>query len=267
MEWIALGLALLLVLYILVNKLNNRSIEPVSPPIIIAHRGSSGACPENTYSAFDQALEDGAEMIELDIQLSMDGELMVIHDRSLERTTNCEGLVDNYTKDELIKLDAGTWFSKVFCEERIPVLDEVLEKYNGKIGFLIEVKYPKEQPEIGQKLKTTLEDFSGRKKGKHLIIVQSFDKEFLLSFNKMMPNLPLGLLIKKLPNLKEIERLSGYISYLNPKYTIVTKRFIQTIHEHSMKCIVWTVRTKNVKKKIHQMNVDGIATDYPEWYK
>ncbi|WP_163102120.1 glycerophosphodiester phosphodiesterase [Peribacillus alkalitolerans] len=267
MDWFLIGLAALLVLYIFAKKRTDKNVPLINSPIVIAHRGSSGACPENTYSAFDQAVEAGAEMIELDIQLSKDGELMVIHDRLLDRTTNGQGNVADYTRDELLQLDAGAWFDAKFSEEKIPVLQEVLERYNGKIGFLIEVKYPQDQPGIGTKLRTTLQNFLETKEGNHPLIVQSFDDAFLRDFNKMMSNIQLGLLIRKQLSLKEVEHFSTHISYLNPKYTVVTPGFIKIIHKHGMKCFVWTVRSKRIKEIIQKMNVDGIATDYPEWYK
>jgi glycerophosphoryl diester phosphodiesterase len=266
MEWLFLGLAGLLV-FTIFKKVIFKNAPLMNSPIIIAHRGKSGTCPENTFLAFDQAVETGSNIIELDIQLSKDGELMVIHDRLLDRTTNGKGIVAQFTQDDLLKLDAGSWFDKKFSNEKIPLLGEVLERYNGKIGFLIEVKYPQEQPGIGRKLSTTLLNFLQIKEGNHALIVQSFDYEFLREFNKIMPNIQLGLLIRRKPSLKEMKLYKNNISYLNPKYTIVTPGLIQTIHEQGMNCFVWTVRSKKVKEILQKLNVDGIATDYPEWYK
>src|SRR5690606_1278247 len=90
----------------------------------VAHRGAAGYCPENTFASFDRALEMGADYLEIDVQLSKDGEIVVIHDPLVDRTTNGKGRVASYTFNELHKLDAGSWFSTEFADERIPAFNE-----------------------------------------------------------------------------------------------------------------------------------------------
>src|SRR5687767_9211054 len=94
---------------------------------IFAHRGSSKDCPENTMAAFKKAYQDGADGIELDVQLSKDGIPVIIHDEKLDRTTNKKGNVFSYAYNELTKADAGSWFSKTFAGEPVPSLQELLE--------------------------------------------------------------------------------------------------------------------------------------------
>src|SRR3981081_1641417 len=93
---------------------------------VIGHRGAMGHCPENTFASFERGLELGADWIELDVHLSRDGALMVIHDETVDRTTNGSGLVQEHTLAELKELDAGAWFSPAYGGQRIPTLDEVL---------------------------------------------------------------------------------------------------------------------------------------------
>lgn len=108
--------------------------------IVVGHRGSSGDAPENTIASFSKAIDDCADMIEADIQMSRDGQIMVIHDKTLERTTNGSGLVKDFTLDELKKYDAGGWFDKRYEGERIPTLDELIELIKGKAYLNIEIK-------------------------------------------------------------------------------------------------------------------------------
>src|ERR687886_2515618 len=93
---------------------------------VVGHRGAMGHCPENTLASFERALELGADWIELDVHLSRDGALVVIHDESLDRTTDGHGLVKDHTLAELKRLDAGAWFGAAFAGQGIPTLDEVL---------------------------------------------------------------------------------------------------------------------------------------------
>lgn len=98
----------------------------MNSPLIIAHRGASKQAPENTMSAFQRALELGADGIELDVHMSADGYLVVIHDETADRTSNSNGLIKDKTLSELKSLDFGSWFSEDFKDEKIPELEEVL---------------------------------------------------------------------------------------------------------------------------------------------
>lgn len=106
----------------------------------IAHRGASGYAPENTFAAFDIAAEMNADFIELDVQLTKDGQIVVIHDDKVDRTTDGSGFVKDFTLKKLQSLDAGSWYGAEFKGERIPLLEEVLKRYHSEIGFLIELK-------------------------------------------------------------------------------------------------------------------------------
>ncbi len=106
----------------------------------IAHRGASALAPENTMAAFAMAVELGADAIELDLHVSRDGELVVIHDHTLDRTTDGEGPVHTRSLQELKRLDAGRWFGESFAGQRIPTLAEVLDRFSGKIPLALEIK-------------------------------------------------------------------------------------------------------------------------------
>src|SRR6516225_6317825 len=117
------------------------------PPFTSAHRGHSAAAPENTLAALSAAWQAGATVAEIDLRMTADGELVLMHDRTLDRTTTGHGPVSQSSLAELKRLDAGTWFAPAFAGEPIPRFDEVLEWSRGKIGLLVELKiFPERDP-------------------------------------------------------------------------------------------------------------------------
>lgn len=249
------------------RKSNRYHPSSISKPLIIAHRGASGTFPENTHVAFQAAVEHGADYLEFDIQLSKDQEFVVIHDQTLERTTNGKGKVSDYMLNQLETLDAGAWKGAKFSGERIPTLTEVLNKYHKKIKLLIEVKHSKNHRIVAELLAEQLKLFSFEEKR---IIVQSFDYEFLNEFKKQMPEMPLGILIRHQYNGIKNQQLRDYATFadfINPKITMASENLITRIHEHHANCIFWTIKNKQQAQKILKLNPNGIATDYPEWFK
>lgn len=236
----------------------------------IAHRGASGYAPENTMASFVKAFDMGADMLELDVQLSKDGQVVVIHDSTVERTTNGQGEVGDLTFHELRMLDAGSWYDTAFKGEVIPVLAEVLEHFAGRIGLLIELKSPSRYPGIEQKvaddLKKYINGVDGGERYKDLIIVQSADTDSLLRFHKLMPDIPLGVVITNAGDLSKqrMEDMKTYAEYVNVSMRLVSKGLVQKIHQSGMKTLVWTVRDMLQIPYFLQIDVDGIITDYPD---
>lgn len=114
-----------------------------NPLIVVAHRGSSGTAPENTFASLRQALDAGVQMIEIDVQVTGDGDVVVFHDETVARTTNSRGSVNGMSCADLQALDAGSWFDRAFAGERVPRLREALEFLRGKAYLNIEVKPPR----------------------------------------------------------------------------------------------------------------------------
>ncbi len=259
---------LLFALFLLPNRKSKHSEAPAPlRPWIIAHRGASGQYPENTYAAFDAAIEFGADFLELDLQLTKDGQLAVIHDSTLDRTTNGKGDVSRYTLEELQAFDAGSWKDSRFKGERIPIFKDVLQKYSTEIGILIEVK-PTEYLEklAGELAKLLAENLNAKSRQ---IIVQSFDEAFLMEFKRRMPSIPLGILIRHQTNgikRQTIRRLAGEYSYINPKITMADAKLINDIKAENAKCLIWTVNSKKRGQAILSLNPAGIITNNPEWF-
>lgn len=161
----------------------------------IGHRGSREKAPENTMASFRQAVEDGADGIELDVQLSKDGELVVIHDGTLDRTTNGQGSVSEYTLEEIRNLDAGSWFDPKFAGEKVPTLDESLQWAKGKTRVDIEVK--KEAT-----AHITPESLIGAVRAHGMeneVAITSFDRQFVETVEELAPNIETGVLVSGKP--------------------------------------------------------------------
>ncbi|MEV9650479.1 glycerophosphodiester phosphodiesterase [Bacillus aerius] len=233
---------------------------------IIAHRGSSSAAPENTIAAFDVAVEQGADYIELDVQMTMDQHVVVIHDDTVDRTTNGNGLVKSYTLDQLKKLDAGSWFDHQYTNERIPTLQEILERYSQRIGILIEIKHPKRQIGIEKAVARIINRFAY---SRH-IMIQSFDVHALQRIKTFAPSLRTALIIKpdafKLTKRK-LTTYSSFANGLNMKKTMINKWWIDRIHSFGMEVFIWTVKDQKTADRIKKYPIDGVVTDNPLFFQ
>ncbi|CAM4420285.1 glycerophosphodiester phosphodiesterase [Paenibacillus alkaliterrae] len=209
--WHRIGL---LLLTLCCAALTVSAINPYAAegPLIIAHRGASGYAPENTMAAFELAERLGADFIELDVRMSKDGELVVIHDKSVDRTTNKTGFVHDYTLRELQKMDAGSYFHADYAEETIVSLEEVMDRFYGRIGLLIEIKDPPLYPGIEKKLAAVVLRYKllqaitgiGRSgsfqgiegiEGRADIFIQSFDFKSTRRIHALLPDIPVAVLI------------------------------------------------------------------------
>ncbi|QGQ48254.1 glycerophosphodiester phosphodiesterase [Metabacillus sediminilitoris] len=233
----------------------------------VAHRGASAYAPENTIAAFDKAVEMKADYIEIDVQRSKDGELVLIHDTTVDRTTDGTGKVGDLTFEELKSLDAGSWKGEEFTGEKIPTFDEILDRYHGKIGILIELKAPELYPGIEESVAQELKERNLDKPQNGKIIIQSFNFESMKLTNELLPNVPIGVLTgSPLDTTKEaLEEFSTYADYFNPHYGIVTKDLVNQVHTLGMKISSWTVRSQEAADFLFEMGVDAIITDYPDY--
>ena len=155
------------------------------PTRVIAHRGFSGAAPENTLAAFEKAIEVGADMFELDVLLSRDGRVVVIHDDTLDRTTDGEGKVAAFTLAELKKLDAGSWFSAEFAGERIPTLEEALRLAKGCILVNVEIKTEAVGRGVVAKALEVIDELDM----KDNVVISSFDPTALAKARELHPGI------------------------------------------------------------------------------
>ncbi|MEK5037160.1 glycerophosphodiester phosphodiesterase [Sporosarcina sp. FSL K6-3457] len=261
--WLAGLVSACLLLLVGFNEHPPKQVE-MTGMISVAHRGASSYAPENTQAAFQKGLELGADFLESDVHLSKDGELVIIHDEKVDRTTNGTGFVKDYTLAELKELDAGTSFDASFSGEKIITLDELLDEFYGEIGLLIEIKKPKLYPGIEEKVVELLkkyEDVSG-------VIVQSFDIESMRKIHSLLPELQIAVLMKPstlLPSSKRLEDLTSFATYINFNVSYINKRMVDRIHTYGGKVLVWSKQDQQLIAKAFQYGVDGIITDFAQW--
>lgn len=220
----------------------------------IGHRGACGYEPENTLRSFKKALELGVDMIELDVRLCRSGDLVVIHDDKLERTTNGEGRVSENWLYDLRKLDAGKG-------EKIPLLEEVLDLIDGKAGVNIEIK----EENISNYVFEVIKKYIRNNKYSHDdFLISSFHLSVLQEFDDLNPDIKTGLLTFFVPkNLKKIIKKVN-IHSVNPSTTLINKNFIGDMKRKDTKVFVWTVNDADDIQKMKLAGVDGIISDYPD---
>lgn len=234
------------------------------PIMVIAHRGFSGAAPENTMASFRKAIDAGSDMLELDVHLSKDGEVVVIHDESVAKTTNGQGRIVDFTLKELKKLDAGSWFGPQFSGERIPTLKEVLEVAKGKILVNIEIK----NPTHGRYFITELTDRAWQEVIKaemvQQVIFSSFNPSALERIREKTPRGRVALLYHKpWESLREVTGGDSY-AILNLRNIHLTKSKIAKIRQAGMQVNVYTVNPEEEMEQFVQWEVDGIITNHPD---
>lgn len=242
----------------------NLFLQPRSQPLVIAHRGSSAYAPENTLTAFDLAVEQGADAIELDVDLTRDGQVVVMHDATLDRTTNGQGRVNDLTLAEIRQLDAGAWRDAAFTGEHVPLLEEVFEAVGQRLLINIEIK--------GMSLRGTgLEARVAALVEKHnlldRVIISSFNPFALRRIKHIDARLACGLIYAPdLPILLRDARLAPLIPGLNarhPHYSQVNKTLVDQLHAQGLIVNVWTVNQASVARAMIQAGVDGLFGDDP----
>lgn len=229
---------------------------------IFAHRGASGYAPENTISAFKKAIDLKADGIELDVHLSKDGKLVVMHDENLKRTTNKTGLISDYTLSELKQFDAGSWFSSEFQGEKIPTLEEVFDLIcPTDLIINIEIKSGyRIYPNIEQKVLKCIKDFNM----KNRCIISSFDHYSLVRVKELEPNIKTGLLYGE--SLYEPWEYAKSVSVnaLHPDYNTFDKDFIKEAFKHKFEINPYTVNNDDAIKFLASNMITGIITNYPD---
>lgn len=229
---------------------------------IIAHRGSKGTHPENTLVAFKEAIECGADGIELDVQFTKDGELVVIHDNQVDRTTNGTGEIISFTLRELKMLDAGSWFNPEFKDERIPTFSEVLEvlfQDNFKGLLNIELKTDeKDYPGIEE----AVSDLLHKRNWPFTYMYSSFNFDSVERMHQLEPTIPLAYIMGDQPRkIRKAEKIS-YLEGLHPKVTWVLKEQ-DNVKKSSKKLRPWTVNSEDDLAVCFELGIEAVHTDYP----
>jgi len=220
----------------------------------IGHRGAAGLVPENTLASFQKAIDLGVDMVELDVHLCSSGELVVIHDDKVDRTTNGKGEVASMTLAQLKKLDAG-------LGQKIPTLTEVLDLVNRRVGVIIELK----ANGTVQPANEIIQGYVSQKGWAYQdFIVISFDHYRLLKLSQLNRLIRLGPIIEAKPigYAEFAVKLPAYSIHL--AYAYVDQNFIQDAHRRGFQVVVWTVNELKEIKRFKSLGVDGVTSDYPD---
>ncbi len=239
-----------------------RSFVSETQRFVVAHRGSSGTAPENTMASFRNAISDGARMIELDVQLTASNDVIVFHDDVLGRTTNGQGQVRTQSLADLQKLDAGSWFSEQFINERIPTLAEALDFLRDKSFVNIEIKPPKES-DFRLRLEKVMETVFAAKMETHTLF-SSFHHRTLRELKERYPQLHTAAINvpgdKRMPS--ELSRETGCEGFVCSIHELTQKR-VDDAHKHNLYIGVYTINRKDQFDKAYKMGVKALVTNFP----
>lgn len=246
----------------------------VAPPVmVVAHRGASDEAPENTLAAARRAIARDADLVEADVQRTKDGALVLLHDTTLARTTNVRQvfpgrapwLVSDFTADEIGRLDAGSRHSPQFAGERIPTLEQLVEVLRpSRAGLLLELKAVALHPGLARDVATALRAIPGyvdSAVASGRLVVQSFDHDAMREHKALEPTVPVGAL--GTPSRAELGALATWVDQVNPVHWSVRRSYVETVHRHGMKCLVWTVNRPEHMRRAISLGVDGVITNHP----
>ncbi|MFD1716675.1 glycerophosphodiester phosphodiesterase [Georgenia deserti] len=237
--------------------------DPGSLPLIIAHRGASELAPENTVPAFVGAARAGADMLEIDVQMTSDGAAVVIHDDTVDRTTDGAGRVADLASDELRHLDAGAWFDPAYAGTPLPRLADVLAlltRYRD-LELLLEVKGTWPADPLRAMLGALTEAGLGER-----VLVQSFTPQTVATAREVAPHLRRGLLIgREEPGLLDLCAELDVVT-CNPRGDVLLEQpdLLPTLHGHGLRSMVWTLNEPNHWAAALAAGADGIITDRPD---
>lgn len=232
-------------------------------PLVIAHRGYSARFPENTLAAFEGAIAAGCDMIELDVTLTADRRVVVIHDDTLDRTTNGTGPVRARTLAEIRALDAGSWFAPAFAGERVPELAHVLDRIGGRTRLNIEIKSSAfEEPPPGDAVERQVVGLVRRLAAPEGVLVSSFEPRFLERIAAEPDPPPLALISRFPLDAAVLERLAriGACAW-NPFVGILDRRQVERAHAAGLRVYPWTIASREQAARAAAMGVDGLIVN------
>jgi len=226
---------------------------------VTAHRGSSLKAPENTMSALRQAIADGADYAEIDVQTTADGVVVLMHDADLMRIASVNRRIQDTRFEDLKEIDIGSWFSGDFSNERTATLDEVIKLVNGRMKLNIELKYNRPDPGLVKKVGNIIRSngFSGK------CVITSLDNGELKKFRKSFPEVKTGLIIfRALGSLTKTE-----FDFLSIQAKKATSRLVKNAHQNGKEIHVWTVNDLQTALSMIEVGVDNIITDKPDFIR
>ncbi len=229
-----------------------------SETLIFGHRGASADAPQNTLPAFQLAMEQGAAGIELDVHLTADGQVVVIHDFTVERTTNGSGSVAEMTLDQIRALDAGLWFGEACRGVQVPTLREVFELLEGRLLINIEIKAATDGIELATAALIRQYDLVEK------VIISSFDHLILQRFQRVMPEAATGWLYSAM-TAGDVEGILNdlKVEAVHPHYEHINSDYMNWARERGYCVNTWTVNDPQQALQLRDLGVNVIITDQP----
>ncbi len=232
----------------------------------IAHRGFSGKYPENTMLAFEKAIEAGTDGIELDVHFTKDGEVVVIHDERIDRTSDGEGYVVDFTYEELSKFDASAGFAGVYGFNKIPTLREYFELVKPVGGFITNIE-----------LKTSINEYPGIEKAvlelvdefglEDRIIISSFNHYSIMRTKSINPRIKCGFLESSwIYNFGEYTKTRG-VECVHPLFLSLNEDSVSEIKSNGIQINTWTVNKEADVERLYNLGVDAVISNYPDMVK
>lgn len=224
-----------------------------------AHRGASQYAPENTMSAFRKGIELGANGIELDLQKTKDGKIVIFHDKKIDKLSNGTGKIEEHTYQELLELDFGSWFDNKYKNERIVLFEDFAKEFLSKnLTFAIELKV------VGIE-KEALEIINKHCKNTDNIYITSFIYETLENMREIDSNIKLSWLIKEKINKDNIERLQKIKgSQICPEAESVSKEDIELANKNELGVRLWGIYDEEIMREVCNLNIEGMTVNFPD---
>jgi glycerophosphoryl diester phosphodiesterase len=226
--------------------------------MVIAHRGASSYAPENTVAAFDLALEMGVSHLELDVHLTSDDHIVVIHDDTVDRTTNGRGPVTSYTLAALTALDAGAWFGERFAGARIPTFADVLERYRGRAHLHTEIKGRSAH------LAERTVDLVRRHGMADHVTITSFQRASLETTRAYAPELPTGWLVGVVTDAIVADARAMGLTQVCPRANTITPDLVDRLHREGFVVRAWGVATEELMRRVVEAGADGMTVNFPD---
>ncbi|MGV4887207.1 glycerophosphodiester phosphodiesterase [Streptomyces viridosporus] len=256
-----------------------RATDTGAPPVVIAHRGASAYAPENTLAAVDRAAALGIDWVENDVQRTKDGELVVLHDDSLQRTTDVEEVfpgrapwkVKDFTAAEIARLDAGSWFDPAYTGTRVPTLEQFVDRVEqNRQKLLLEIKNPQLYPGIEQETLKLLgnEGWLDRRHLKGRLVVQSFSADSVRTVHALKPAVKTGFL--GTPPVADLPAYAAFTDQINPSHGSLSAGYVTAVHAldgahgKPLEVLTWTVNDAAAARRVAGFGVDGIITNTPD---
>ncbi|MBM7692034.1 glycerophosphoryl diester phosphodiesterase [Peribacillus deserti] len=272
-KWMAAAGALVMGMSIAAGGGKVMAGEKYKDIVNVAHRGASGHAPEHTIISYKMGEKMHGDYIEMDLQMTKDGQLIVMHDEKVDRTTDGTGLVRDYTLQQIKQLDAGSWFNEKYPQHadpdyaglQVPTLEEVFQTFGKNKNYYIETKSPEVYPGMEKELLRLINKYNINKE---TLLVQSFSAQSLHIMHELDPAIKLVQLLSYKSNAvitnEEMAAIKEYAMGVGPNYTYLNQEYVQKVIQSGLEIHPYTVNDKETMQRLIDWGVTGMFTNFPD---